>query len=196
MAVNDFYFGDDDFAWPMGNIQLLGKLQAGMLSAAKPYMPKPVLTAMANRSVDWWVMSEDLPDPENRVFLGSDGKIRVRWKPNNRVAHQELIGRAARMMRPRWLCLRVHRNPRHRHQFASMRHGALRGRSGDICTRSLLQISRSRKPLRDGFVLLSFVNGDESGADHLRAGAAGRGSSAGKASAAIGASYHDLGDWH
>ncbi len=99
MAVNDFYFGDDDFAWPMGNIQLLGKLQAGMLSAAKPYMPKPVLTAMANRSVDWWVMSEDLPDPENRVFLGDDGKIQVRWKPNNRVAHQELIGRAARMMR-------------------------------------------------------------------------------------------------
>ena len=99
MAVNDFYFGDDDFAWPMGNIQLLGKLQAGMLSAAKPYMPKPVLTAMANRSVDWWVMSEDLPDRENRVFLGSDGKIQVRWKPNNRVAHQELIGRAARMMR-------------------------------------------------------------------------------------------------
>ena len=99
MAVNDFYLGDDDFAWPMGNIQLLGKLQAGMLSAAKPYLPKPLLAAMAKRSVDWWVMSEDLPDPENRVVLGSDGKIQVRWKANNRVAHQELIRRAARMMR-------------------------------------------------------------------------------------------------
>ena len=99
MAVNDFYFGDDDFAWPMGNIQLLGKLQAGMLSAAKPTVPKPILTAMARRSVDWWVMSEDLPDPENRVFLGGDGKIHVRWKANNRVAHQELIKRAVRMMR-------------------------------------------------------------------------------------------------
>lgn len=99
MAVNDFYFGDDDFTWPMGNIQLLGKLQAGMLSAAKPSIPKPILTAMAKRSVDWWVMSEDLPDPQNHVFLGGDGKIHVRWKANNRVAHQELIKRAARMMR-------------------------------------------------------------------------------------------------
>ena len=99
MAVNDFYFGDADFPWPMGNLQLLGKLQAGMLSAAKPYIPRPMLTAMANRSIDWWVMSEDLPDPDNRVFEGADGSVRVQWKPNNRVAHRQLIKRAANMMR-------------------------------------------------------------------------------------------------
>ncbi len=99
MAVNDFYFGDDDFKWPMGNIQALGKLQAGMLSAAKPYLPKPLLTAMAKRSMDWWVMSEDLPDRKNRVFLGPSGEVKVQWKPNNRVAHQQLIRRAIRMMR-------------------------------------------------------------------------------------------------
>jgi len=98
-AVNDYYFGDEDFKWPMGNIQALGKLQAGMLSAAKPYLPKALLTAMANRSVDWWVMSEDLPDPENRVSLGAGGEVRVHWKRNNRVAHQQLIRRAVRMMR-------------------------------------------------------------------------------------------------
>lgn len=98
-AINDYYFGDEDFAWPMGNIQALGKLQAGMLSAAKPCLPKPALTALAKRSVDWWVMSEDLPDPENRVFLGADGQVKIRWQPNNRVAHQELIRRASRMMR-------------------------------------------------------------------------------------------------
>ena len=99
MAVNDFYFGDDDFKWPMGNIQALGKLQAGMLSAAKPYLPKPLLRAMANRSMDWWVMSEDLPDKQNRVFLGAGGEVQVQWQPNNRVAHQQLIRRAIRMMR-------------------------------------------------------------------------------------------------
>ena len=98
-AVNDYYFGADDFAWPMGNIQALGKLQAGMLSAAKPYLPKPLLAALAQRSIDWWVMSEDLPDPENRVMLANDGGIQLQWKPNNRVAHQQLIKRAARMMR-------------------------------------------------------------------------------------------------
>ena len=98
-AVNDYYFGDSDFAWPMGNIQALGKLQAGMLSAAKPYLPKALLSAMAKRSVDWWVMSEDLPDPENRVIAGDDGSVRVQWRPNNRAAHQQLIRRATAMMR-------------------------------------------------------------------------------------------------
>ena len=99
MAVNDYYFGDEDFKWPMGNIQALGKLQAGMLSAAKPYLPKPLLRAMANRSMDWWVMSEDLPDRENRVFPGPGGALRVQWKANNRAAHQQLVRRAAEMMR-------------------------------------------------------------------------------------------------
>ncbi len=99
MAVNDYYFGDDEFPYPMGNLQMLGKLQAGMLSVAKPYIPKPVLTGMANRSVDWWVMSEDLPDPDNRVVVGNDGKVHVHWKPNNRIAHQELIKRSVKMMR-------------------------------------------------------------------------------------------------
>ncbi len=99
MAVNDYYFGDDDFGFPMGNLQALGKLQAGMLSAAKPWLPKPLLRAMANRSMDWWVMSEDLPDIENRVFLGPGGETRVQWRPNNRVAHRQLIQRAMQMMR-------------------------------------------------------------------------------------------------
>lgn len=98
-AINDFYFGDSDFAWPMGNIQALGKLQAGMLSAAKPWLPKSLLSAMARRSVDWWVMSEDLPDPENRVMVGDDGGVQVQWRPNNRAAHQQLIRRATGMMR-------------------------------------------------------------------------------------------------
>lgn len=98
MAVNDFYFGGPDFQYPMGNLQLLGKLQAGMLTAAVPLAPRPLLQGMAGRSVDWWVMSEDLPDPDNRVTIGGDGSVRVRWQPNNRVAHERLIAAARRMM--------------------------------------------------------------------------------------------------
>lgn len=98
MAVNDFYFRGPGFNFPMGNLQLLGKLQAGMLTAAVPLVPRPILQGMADRSVDWWVMSEDLPDPENRVTLGSDGRVNVRWQPNNRVAHEKLISAARKMM--------------------------------------------------------------------------------------------------
>jgi choline dehydrogenase-like flavoprotein len=99
MAINDFYLRGPGFAYPMGNVQLLGKLQAGMLTAAVPLVPKPVLQGIANRSVDWWVMSEDLPDPENRITLAPDGAIRVHWKPNNLVAHQQLIKAAKQMLR-------------------------------------------------------------------------------------------------
>ena len=98
VAVNDFYFKGPDFPYPMGNIQALGKLQAGMLTAAKPMVPHAILQGMADRSVDWWVMSEDLPDPENRVTLGSDGSVRVRWQPNNLKAHQKLIEAGKQMM--------------------------------------------------------------------------------------------------
>jgi choline dehydrogenase-like flavoprotein len=69
-----------------------------MLSVAQPMVPGFILTEMANRSVDWWVMSEDLPDPDNRVTLRADGRIMVRWKPNNRIAHQKLIQAARSMM--------------------------------------------------------------------------------------------------
>ena len=99
LAVNDFYFRGPNFPYPMGNIQLLGKLQAGMLTAAQPLMPKPILQGMADRSVDWWVMSEDLPDPNNRIELRNDGKVVVHWKPNNMVAHRQLVEAARRMMR-------------------------------------------------------------------------------------------------
>ena len=139
MAVNDFYFGDDDFAWPMGNIQLLGKLQAGHA------LCRQAIHAEARFDSDGQSQRRLVGNvggicPIRKIASSSaaTARFRVRWKPNNRVAHQELIGRAVRMMRRAGLCLRVHRNPRHRHQFASMRHGALWGRSGDICNRSLL----------------------------------------------------------
>lgn len=99
IAINDFYFKGPNFNYPMGNIQALGKLQAGMLTAAQPLVPRPLLQMMADRSVDWWVMSEDLPDPNNRVELGANGKPRVHWTPNNLVAHQRLIEAGRQMLR-------------------------------------------------------------------------------------------------
>ena len=125
MAVNDFYFKGPDFNYPMGNIQLLGKLQAGMLTAAVPLVPRPVLQGMADRSVDWWVMSEDLPDPENRVTLGNDGKVNVRWKPNNRVAHEQADQRRTQYDAGGGLPVCLCPAHGHRHQLAPVRYNTL-----------------------------------------------------------------------
>ena len=99
LAVNDYLFRGPDVPYPLGNVQLLGKLQAAMLTASQPYVPRRLLQAVAERSVDWWVMSEDLPDPDNRVTLGPNGTPRVRWRPNNLVAHRRLVQAARDMLR-------------------------------------------------------------------------------------------------
>ena len=84
---------------PATRIGVLGKLQPGMLTAEQPLVPRRVLKEIANRSVDWWVMSEDLPDRENRVMLAADGSIRVHWRPNNLVAHMKLLAQTRAMLR-------------------------------------------------------------------------------------------------
>ncbi|HET7093431.1 MAG TPA: GMC family oxidoreductase, partial [Thermomicrobiales bacterium] len=101
IALNDFYRAGADpfFPWPMGNVQPVGKVQAAMLAGAAPAAPKRLLAAIAARSVDWWVMSEDLPDPANRVTLAPDGRIRIHWRPNNLAAHERLLAAAKRMLR-------------------------------------------------------------------------------------------------
>ena len=90
-SINDFYFRGPGFPYPMGNLQPVGKVQPAMLQNALHWAPARMLRQVAARSTDWWVMTEDLPDPENRVTVVSNGRIRVHWKPNNLVSHQRFI---------------------------------------------------------------------------------------------------------
>jgi choline dehydrogenase-like flavoprotein len=92
LAVNDFYFGDDEFGYPMGHISFVGKLDAVALSAGAPFFaPNLSLELMATHSLDFWLTSEDLPDPTNRVTLDGDGNIVLAYTPNNLGGHQRLI---------------------------------------------------------------------------------------------------------
>ncbi|MGB0014395.1 MAG: GMC family oxidoreductase [Candidatus Sulfotelmatobacter sp.] len=98
ICINDFYFGDADFKFPMGNVQGLGKLQEEMLTLKVKAMPGFIARFLAERSVDWWVMSEDLPDPENRVLV-RDGKIHLIYTNKNMKAHRRLVKRMIKLMR-------------------------------------------------------------------------------------------------
>ena len=99
LSVNDFYLKGPDWSYPLGNLQLIGKVQEGMLRSVRPGVPRPLLRAIANRSMDWWVMSEDLPDPNNRITVTSQGRIRVHWTPNNMATHRKLVEAATTMMK-------------------------------------------------------------------------------------------------
>lgn len=100
LALNDFYFGSPEWQYPMGHISFVGKLDADTLAAgAPPIVPGMTLDLMARHSLDFWLTSEDLPDPDNRVELARDGKIVLRYRPNNLEAHERLTTRLRQLMR-------------------------------------------------------------------------------------------------
>ena len=99
LCINDFYLGNKVKPYPLGNVQGLGKLQGGMLTANMRWVPEALMSWFAGRSVDWWIMSEDLPHPENRVTVDGDGKIRLSFTPNNLTSHGELVKHWTRLMK-------------------------------------------------------------------------------------------------
>jgi choline dehydrogenase-like flavoprotein len=99
LGLNDWYLAGPDNPYPLGNLQMLGKIQGPMVKAASPWVPMPLLTYLTNHSIDVYLTTEDLPDPNNRVVVGSDGRITVQWQPNNLVPHKQLVRRVARAVR-------------------------------------------------------------------------------------------------
>jgi choline dehydrogenase-like flavoprotein len=92
LALNDFYFGDADYPYPMGHISFVGKFDAVTLSAgAPPFVPGMTLDLIARHSLDFWLTSEDLPDPGNRVELDRAGNIMLSYTPNNLEPHARLV---------------------------------------------------------------------------------------------------------
>jgi len=100
LSVNDFYFGSRDFEYPMGHISFVGKLDAITLRAGAPAIaPGFTLELMAQHSLDFWLTSEDLPDPDNRVTIGHNGEIVMAYTPNNLKAHDQLKAHLQKTMK-------------------------------------------------------------------------------------------------
>jgi choline dehydrogenase-like flavoprotein len=91
LGINDFYFGTEDWPHPMGHISFVGKLDIHALRAGAPAIaPGWTLELMAKHSLDFWLTSEDLPDPDNRVTLDREGRIVLSYTPNNLEGHERL----------------------------------------------------------------------------------------------------------
>lgn len=112
LAVNDFYFGEPDFPFPMGHISFVGKFDAVALSAgAPPLVPGMTLDLLARHSLDFWLTSEDLPDPNNRVTLDREGRVVLSYTPNNGEGHTRLTKRLEYLLQH--LDMQPHLIPRH-----------------------------------------------------------------------------------
>ncbi|MBW4520036.1 MAG: GMC family oxidoreductase [Scytolyngbya sp. HA4215-MV1] len=98
--VNDFYWGEGDFPYPMGHIHNTGGLLTDIIFAEAPpmfsglakFMPGFGLKQLATHSIGWWAQTEDLPEPINRVRVDNN-KLWVDYTPNNLEAHDRLLYR-------------------------------------------------------------------------------------------------------
>ncbi len=94
LGVNDYYWGSDDFDFPLGHIQMLGKTDGDILKAGAPaFAPKFALDWMGRHAVDFWLTTEDLPQPGNRVTLDRGGNIHLRYANVNEEGHRRLLGK-------------------------------------------------------------------------------------------------------
>lgn len=99
LGLNDFYHKADDSEYPLGHIQMLGKVEAAMLKGDAPFFtPKFVLEYLASHSIGWWLTSEDLPLSENRVIVDEKDKIHLHYTVNNAEAHKRLIKKLKKIL--------------------------------------------------------------------------------------------------
>ena len=119
LGLNDFYFGSDDFEYPLGNIQMVGKSQAPMFRGEKPgetkLAPQWTLERVARHAVDFWLSTEDLPRPENRVTVDRGGKLTLSYTATNDESKKRLHEKLKAMLG------RLRMEPDHLfHRFAYM----------------------------------------------------------------------------
>jgi len=99
VAINDFYFRGPDTPYPLGQIQSQGRTHGVMAQTAYPWIPLWPYEQWVARGVDWLAMSEDLPRLENRVTVDPDGRLRLRYRPNNLTSHRKLVQETKRILR-------------------------------------------------------------------------------------------------
>jgi choline dehydrogenase-like flavoprotein len=87
MALNDFYFAGGGREWPLGNIQMIGKSNWAAMKGEEPKLtklaPRFGLEDVARHAVDFWLTTEDVPKPDNRVTVDHDGNIHLAYRQTN-----------------------------------------------------------------------------------------------------------------
>jgi choline dehydrogenase-like flavoprotein len=101
LAINDFYLAGPHAKYPLGQIQSQGRTHAIMAKVTGDawvyrglemrHIPLWAYEEWVSRATDWLAMTEDLPNPDNRVRLAPDGRIVLEYTPNNTRAHAQLV---------------------------------------------------------------------------------------------------------
>jgi choline dehydrogenase-like flavoprotein len=108
VAINDFYLPGRFTDVPLGQIQSQGRTHAIMAKAVgdtwaykglpMSWIPLWAYDQWVSRATDWLAMTEDLPEPTNRVTLAPDGRVVLDCRPNNTRAHARLVEEVQAML--------------------------------------------------------------------------------------------------
>jgi choline dehydrogenase-like flavoprotein len=94
LGLNDFYWGAPDADFPLGHIQMLAKSDRAILRGAAPRLaPGPALDYIARHSLDFWLTTEDLPHPDNRVTVDREGNVHLAKIYRNTEPHRWLLAK-------------------------------------------------------------------------------------------------------
>jgi choline dehydrogenase-like flavoprotein len=104
LGVSDFYFGSEDWNHPLGLIQMTGKshpdtIRGEALPEWLEWLPEAPFDYLAEHSLDFWLSSEDLPRPENRIRYEGD-RVVVEQTDNNMEAHAHLRRKLEALLKP------------------------------------------------------------------------------------------------
>jgi choline dehydrogenase-like flavoprotein len=91
LGINDYYYGDGEWEYPLGAMQMLGRSDAFTISLDAPDAEDPA--DLAAHSLDFWLTTEDLPRMENKVEVEPGGRLRLTYEPTNLEAHDRLTAK-------------------------------------------------------------------------------------------------------
>jgi choline dehydrogenase-like flavoprotein len=104
IGLNDFYWGEENYPYPMGNIQSTGQVLPEMLEdMLKEPLSGWTFEKMYANSTDWWFMTEDLPNPNNRVTWERN-TVKISYTENNRASFDRLQMRWVEVLRGLEMC--------------------------------------------------------------------------------------------
>ena len=167
IGINDWYTAGPTNRYPLGNIQGLGKLRGPQAKLGKPWVPLPILDEVTKYTLDLFIQSEDLPLPENRVTLNSNGQITLARRETNLATHHELIRRMKKLLHAAGFPITLTRSLGNRGDVAPMRNCAHGRRPRHQCGRHRPACPRSGEPVDRRQLDLSVVGRGQSG-DHRR----------------------------
>jgi choline dehydrogenase-like flavoprotein len=102
LAVSDYYFEAPDWEYPLGLIQMCAaahgaQIRGEELPAWLEWLPKRPFEAIARHAMNFWLSSEDLPRPENRIFYDGE-RVVLDVEEGNMEAHRRLRAKLEKMV--------------------------------------------------------------------------------------------------